>query len=77
MFSSVLAFVKNLVATRGAQLAARYIGVGLTALAVHTGVEFDVAGLSSGLGLLLAGLAGFGIDLLSHNKQAEVKAEVK
>lgn len=70
MLSAFLSIARDFVSTRGAQLVARYAGVGLVALAASTGVTIDVAGLSSGLGALLAGLALFGIDHFSHNKQA-------
>lgn len=50
--------IKSFLMTRGAQLAARYIGVGLTVAAVKTGVTLDpvqLESISSGLTMLILG----------------------
>lgn len=73
--SQFLQIVKDLLSTRGAQLASRYAGVGLTFLAAKVGVNFEasqLASMSSGLSLLVVGSICFAIDHYSHAKQNEI-----
>ena len=69
-------FLKDLIATRGAQLLARYVGVGVTALATKFSVEVnpeDTEGFAKVIGVFVVAGLCFAIDHFSHKKQAEEK----
>lgn len=67
-------FIKDMIATRGAQLLARYVAMGLVALATKLGVELNADDASGGakvVGVLVAAGICSVIDHFSHKKQAE------
>lgn len=69
-------FLKDLITTRVPQVAVRYIGQGLTALATYLHVTGDPATVNTSAGFIATlGAAGICavIDHFSHAKQAETK----
>ena len=65
-------FLKDIISTRGAQLVARYAGVGLTALGTYLGATIPAANLSSvaeTVGALVVAAVLFAIDHWSHKEQ--------
>jgi hypothetical protein len=75
--SDIFGVIKDLALSRGVQLATRFGGVYLAALAGKIGVTFSadqLASLSSGLSLLLISGLLFGIDILIHHPAQKVAA---
>lgn len=70
----MIELIKSILQTRGTQLLARYVGVGLAALATKVGTELK-DGESAATAIATLAVAGicFVIDLYSHKKQAEEK----
>jgi hypothetical protein len=69
-------FLKDLIATRGVQLIARYAGVGLVALGTKLSVELtpdQVSNTSSAVAAFVAAGICALIDHFSHAKQADEK----
>ena len=62
--------IHEFIQTRGAQLLARYLAMGLTALATYLGCNLDVAGSAGALAALaVSGLLHL-LDHYSHAQQA-------
>ncbi len=66
-------WIKSLISTRDTQVAARYIGVGLTALSSYLGAKMgeDFSGAAGALGSLVSAGLLFVLDHYSHAKQKE------
>ena len=64
--------LKDLLTSRGSQLLARYVGVGLVWVASKVGVVFaadQLTSISSGLSMLVIGAILFGLDHWIHSKK--------
>ncbi len=71
-------FIKQIIATRGAQLASRYVSKGLLMLATWAGIQPDDGHTSTFIVSLIVAIACMGVDLLSHAIQRDqVQREIE